>query len=688
MKNKISRNALARLSIVIAAFAFVIFRFLVPDVSGFIARLINTLCLFVLMVFLFLRARKWTETLKTKPLRLVVALLGVYTIMFLLFIILPPWVMDGKTEWLVIGNTGAMAMFTFSALLVIAALALTMAILWELTFLRQKRSPKFTMSSLLTVFSLMFLIDGTFTGREALEHSLYTISIGTLYTLALLGILFNTFKTAWIAFLSKKQKLNLVLGMLLLLPAVSGNLAYIWGQNEVVNTLRLFSPGLLSVLRVILIYCTSYLTVVFFVTLFNLPTSEAFQRKMIEADSLKDLNKLLARLLDFRDLAQAVTAMTARVCRSNSAWLVTGGASGFRVDATENIDIEEAQRITGLLLEAGGNHDEKVTTHHQKTIDELDINRPGGTRIKTIAVAPLHSFENTTGYLFAACKEQLGFDDDDKQIVSAFADQAAVALENAKLLEERLEKEKMEKELELAREIQQKILPQQTPQVKGLDIAAYFSPAQEVGGDYYDFFEIAPGKMGFVIADVAGKGISASLIMAEVKGIFESLAKLIDSPADLLERANEILKRSLRKNRFVTVVYGVVESETGKFRFARAGHTPVLVYTPGEEKVRSFLPSGIALGLLPAEGFDKKLEEVETTLTSGDIVVFYTDGISEAKNGELEDFGTDRLEEIIKTNSQQTAEQLVSAITNAVSEFAQDQPQHDDITLMIVRFSK
>ncbi|MCP5047620.1 MAG: SpoIIE family protein phosphatase, partial [bacterium] len=505
------------------------------------------------------------------------------------------------------------------------------------------------------------------------------------YVLACAGIFLFSFKVAWIAFLTRKEKVRLLIGLLLLFIFLSDNIAQSWGTHSLNRLLLDFSPGLLAIFRVILIYAGMYSAVVFYTTLFNLPTAEVFQRKVSEADSLKELNQLLARLLDFNELAGAITGMTARVLHSSWAWLVTVEPPGFRVEAADNISHDEAGEITRLILEAGVLPEKGVFMLNQKTIENLDLRLNDSTPLKTLAVAPLKADNKITGYLIAGCMEELGFDEDDKQIVQAFAHQAAVGLERAKLLDERLEKEKLEKEMELARDIQQKILPQNIPQVEGFDIAAYFSPAYEVGGDYYDFFPLTSSKLGFVIADVSGKGVSAALIMAEVKGIFESLSSVIDSPSELMSRANEILKSSLDRSRFVTVIYGVVDLVAGTLCFARAGHTPLLLYSAGTGEIRHLQPRGVGLGLLSGQSFPARLEGLEVPVQPGDIIVLYTDGISESKNDSMEDFGQQRLEEGIKINPDRTAAQLVEAINEAVTVFSRHQPQHDDITLIILK---
>jgi sigma-B regulation protein RsbU (phosphoserine phosphatase) len=247
-----------------------------------------------------------------------------------------------------------------------------------------------------------------------------------------------------------------------------------------------------------------------------------------------------------------------------------------------------------------------------------------------------------------------------------------------------LEKERLEKELDVAREIQNKILPDITPNIDCLDISAVFIPAFEVGGDYYDFFQLENDKLGFVIADVSGKGISAAFIMAEIKGIFESLSKLVDSPREVILKANDILKLSLEKKNFVTAVYGIFDFKNQKVIFSRAGHMPLLLARNGQ--VTQFKPGGIGLGLDHTVNFVNSLEEVEIKIKENDILVLFTDGITESKNSKLEDFGVERFERIIVKNGNLSLDGLAGEIMKEVTTFSQGSPQHDDITLVIFKW--
>ena len=295
------------------------------------------------------------------------------------------------------------------------------------------------------------------------------------------------------------------------------------------------------------------------------------------------------------------------------------------------------------------------------------------------------------GFLVVAKKGDFIFDDEDKSAINTFSDYASVAIENSRLLEESIEKERLEKELDVAREIQRKILPAKDPVFDKLAVSSVFIPAFEVGGDYYDFFEIEgnmpggqAGKFGFIIADVSGKGISAAFIMAEVKGIFESLSKTIESPKEILTKANQILKRSLDRKNFVSAAYGVIDFEKEILSIARAGHCPVLLVREG--KVENIRPMGIGLGLNYGTQFQTSLEETEIDLKENDLIVLYTDGITEAKNLEMEDFGEKKFENILIKHSGKNVDEISNEVIKEITLFSKQGTQHDDITLVILKW--
>ena len=258
------------------------------------------------------------------------------------------------------------------------------------------------------------------------------------------------------------------------------------------------------------------------------------------------------------------------------------------------------------------------------------------------------------------------------------------------LLQQKAEKERLEQELRIARNIQMSLLPQTALSVPGLSLTAHCEPAREVGGDYYDYLPIDDKRLALLIADVAGKGTSAALYMAELKGIVLSLAERHASPRDLLLDVNRILARHLDTRSFITMIYAVVDLEAHTLTYTRAGHCP-LIYLPGPYASRRaaqvLLPDGMVLGLNLDDGalFERQLEEATLPLGPGDLCLLYTDGITEASNSEGEYFGEVRLGELLERHADLSSEELRERILREVRSFAGSAIQQDDMTMLIIK---
>jgi len=247
------------------------------------------------------------------------------------------------------------------------------------------------------------------------------------------------------------------------------------------------------------------------------------------------------------------------------------------------------------------------------------------------------------------------------------------------------ERERMARELEIAREIQMSILPRDFPHSELLSTAGAYRSAREVGGDYYDFIPLGQGRLGIVVADVSGKSLPGMLVMLMTRDLIKKYALETDDPRTLLCKANRDLYQSIRDGMFVTMFYGVLDDPAGKLTFASAGHNPpALAHGAGDEPTL-MKTKGYPLALMPPEAFDARLESHVMDLRGGDTLVLYTDGITEAQNIASEEFGVRRLIEIIKHNSAASSDELVDTVISGVDAFVGEAEQYDDITLVAVR---
>ena len=257
------------------------------------------------------------------------------------------------------------------------------------------------------------------------------------------------------------------------------------------------------------------------------------------------------------------------------------------------------------------------------------------------------------------------------------------------LLAEMAEKKRLEEELRIARNIQMSLLPQGPLRMPGLITTAHCSPAREVGGDYYDFFPLDEKRVGILIADVSGKGTSAALYMAELKGLMLSLSQIHRSPRELLIAADRIIADNLDNRSFITMTYAVIDLESRTMTYARAGHTPV-IHLPARGAVRRarvLTTGGMVLGLKLDNGekFRDALEEVTMPLETGDLFLLFTDGLSEAMGPDDELFGEGRLSTIVEEHADLPFEELRERILREVRAFAGEPGPHDDMTLILLK---
>lgn len=257
------------------------------------------------------------------------------------------------------------------------------------------------------------------------------------------------------------------------------------------------------------------------------------------------------------------------------------------------------------------------------------------------------------------------------------------------LLHVQREKQRLDDELRIAHEIQTSLLPDRPPAYPGLTIADLCVPAREVGGDYYDFFELGPRQLGVLVADVSGKGTSAALYMAELKGLMLALSHEERSPKKLLTRVNHLLADHLDNRSFITMTYGVIDLDARTLTHARAGHTPLIVVSRRCADVAEVIvPNGMVLGLrLPgaADRFESLLEEHTMPLDPGDVIVFYTDGITEAMNLNGDLFGDESLARVVCSHRTLDAAGIRERVLRDVHAFVGEAEPHDDMTMVIVK---
>ncbi|MFN2187861.1 MAG: PP2C family protein-serine/threonine phosphatase, partial [Candidatus Promineifilaceae bacterium] len=265
-------------------------------------------------------------------------------------------------------------------------------------------------------------------------------------------------------------------------------------------------------------------------------------------------------------------------------------------------------------------------------------------------------------------------------IVTGIAHQAAVAVVNDQLYAESAERSRMEQELNVARTIQASLIPHEDPIVPGCKVTGYWEAAREVSGDFYDYYALSDSRWGIAIADVADKGVPAALFMALSRTILRTVAYNRQQPARTLNRANRLIYGDTTSDLFVTAFYAVWDADRGTLSYASGGHNPpLLIRSDGSSTL--LRTDGIALGILE----DVDIKEAKVQLNPGDVVVFYTDGVTEAINEDYDEFGLERLRIAAKSVRCSDVASIVKAIREAISDHSGATPQYDDITLVVLK---
>lgn len=254
-----------------------------------------------------------------------------------------------------------------------------------------------------------------------------------------------------------------------------------------------------------------------------------------------------------------------------------------------------------------------------------------------------------------------------------------------KAQEARISQELLKQELSFAGAIQATLLPESHPEVRGFDIHSFYESAQEVGGDYYDFIKIDDNHLGMVIGDVSGKGLPGSMIMVMIRSTLRSEAQDNPDPAKVLSTVNALVFPDIKKGMFVSMFYGIIDTGNQTFTYANAGHNPLIHYGREKDSINFINPEGLAIGLDSGPIFNSSIKNSVLKLSRGDLVIQYTDGVTEAMNAKNEEFGEERFKMSIKNYCKFDATSLVEGVKKDIQKFTGNTPQHDDITLIVAK---
>jgi sigma-B regulation protein RsbU (phosphoserine phosphatase) len=399
-----------------------------------------------------------------------------------------------------------------------------------------------------------------------------------------------------------------------------------------------------------------------------------------------DLHEVLNLVMDTLDSLIPYDAAGIFVLQCVDRELVPEGEEPctFKSEAVRGYDIDE---LSDLHLKLGEGFIGSVAVSgtpiisHDVRQDPVYINARDRTRSEM--VAPIISNDEVIGVFDLESDELNAYSNDDLDVLMLLASQVAIIIEKVMLHEQLIEKKRLQGQLEVARQVQLELLPPRDPELPGYDISAYNFPTEEVSGDYYDWVRIYDDEIGIVIADVSGKGVPAAILMAFLRSSLRAATHIGYATNISLSKVNYLLWESIERNQFVTAFHAILDASNRTLSYSNAGHNPpLLINAKGEASVIEYGEQ--PLGMFP----DTRYHQYHLLLEPGDVLVLYTDGVTEASNPDGVEFGRDRLVQAVKDNYDRPARELIASMEMAVLEWTGNRGANDDITFFVIKALK
>lgn len=506
----------------------------------------------------------------------------------------------------------------------------------------------------------------------------YTILGAVLLGLVIFMAFINGFRCKWIHYLNKRKKVGFFF-FFLVVNFFATNLLF--SSMEVVNA---FSVLFGMFYWYLIIICAVYSGMALLGILVLLPSAGILDRRLREIQSLQTLSASLGSVFEKEELVTVTTELARKIVHADYTWIELKEQAGFELAAVCNIREEDVKKISDDVIKMVRREVREVET--SLLINDLPKNqstreiRHWKRKAGSLLVSPIRFKKKDLGLLYAMTGETFGFAEENRTLFRAFADQVALALENSHLIQVTIDQEVYREELRVAHEAQMRILPQQMPVIKGVELDAFCMTANEIGGDFYDLIEVNDDRLDIVIGDVSGKGPNAAFYMAELKGVIQALAPLFSSPKQILLEMNKFAVNHFEADTFATMVYGIFLLKKRQLQMVRAGHPPVGLI---RKKTVTWLETeGVGIGLASNTVFSKTLKKKIIQLQKGDVVFFHTDGLMEARDNQGEEFGEALLTETLVQAGDKNAAEVLSEVKQSMEQFTKGVPRHDDVTLV------
>jgi sigma-B regulation protein RsbU (phosphoserine phosphatase) len=358
---------------------------------------------------------------------------------------------------------------------------------------------------------------------------------------------------------------------------------------------------------------------------------------------------------------------------------------GFRVArGMDHRTIEDPEfQVSRSVVERVAREGQPILTSDAQTDDRFSMRQSVmNLRLRSILCVPLTIKDHVSGVVYVDNRLQSGiFTQADLDLLTAIASSAAVAIENARLYQVAVEKGRLERELQVAREVQASLLPHTTPDIPDWEFVASWWPAREVAGDFYDFIPTQDGKLGLVIADVTDKGMPAALFMALTRSIVRASVDGAPSPVHGIQRANRLICADATHGMFVTLFYALLDLATHELTYVNAGHNPPLLCRGGQDQPKRLTLTGLPLGI----EIEASYEQRTLHLSPADFVLFYTDGVTDALNANRQAFGMERVQRVLDEHCTSSAADILAALEAEIQDFTGPAPSFDDMAIVVAR---
>ena len=681
-----SAKAISRLSIVLASlfwFAFlitdmfVIFGF-TSNISAGISKNLPNICFasFIATIYLFYRYKiKRAESVNFTDLLWKIFATGLITTIASLLLKLFLWALEGTR---LSENILLLDLVYIANLALVTIFLISTFIVWKRLILYQKTKFLLKIWNTFEYTLLLSIVYGALPPKLFPDLTLYYVVL-----LILMG-LFLSVNMRWVAYLNFKQKWKSILLIILTILYLSYFSVTLYDSSitHTFNTNIWGNVFLLSLVAFIFLYALFSLLVI----LFNLPTSSVFEKKLEEVVNFQKLSQSIQTDQSEDQVYTILLESSLSAVLADAGWIEIykkGSDPEYHKSYIDDFEIEKIKKyitdnkIKGIF-EQGPDKSLKLEKH---------LSRIKGAGYRSILGFPLVVQSEQIGTLALLKEVADGFDRESSNIIKTFVTQAEVSVENSRLISQAIENERYKEELKIAKNVQSSLLPKNLEANGSFTIKAFSVSADEVGGDYYDTYKIHDNLYSVIIGDVSGKGTSAAFHMSQMKGIFQSLVQLGMSSKEFLINANNAISNCLEKTSFITVTYFIINTIRKEVEFARAGHCPTIYYSKEDNEARFFTNKGLGLGILRNGDFHKYINVNRVKYNPGDIILLYTDGISEATNFKGEEYGYDRIKDIIQQNAQEEAEVIQNILIEDLYAFTGNSFINDDYTTLVIKFN-